>query len=486
MNVRLITLLLPLILVAGISLPINPPSAFADPCGMVPPIYTGGGVPIVRKGLQQTYVFYKDGVETFAIRPGYEGKVEDFGMLIPFPTPPSVRKVPDNIFSQLANAIDPPEVVIDLRPIDKFLSRSQNGAAPTDTPLRLFKSKKESVRVIRKEAVGMYEVAVLAAGSAEGLKKWMDENGYVYPKGMDEVTSDYIEQKWCFVAVKTKVAEKQRVSPKPGQRKVDSKLPKGAIFDGQVQGMAFRFKSDELVVPMRLSAFNGGDLRNVVYLLSDGPRRIRNIPEEFVQRQISGKQLIKNITKPLPLRIIGGAYKDLSKAQIASLKMRRNPTPHNGLAKELFAFDLLAAKTEKLSMQHEVTEKELLRVSEYLGLRDKSLDAMNANAVNEEKSDLIDKALADLESMTLTVVDGDFPRKVIAEANLKFEAFEMAKSKNTDLKYDAKTKGPRNPPAGKLYSQNTNGIQTLLLSLLSFSLIALVAAGAFVVYRKTH
>ena len=80
----------------------------ADPCGMVPPVYTGPGTPITRIGEQQTYVFYKDGVETFVIRPGFTGKVDEFGMLIPFPTPPAIRKVDDAIFSHIAAAIDPP------------------------------------------------------------------------------------------------------------------------------------------------------------------------------------------------------------------------------------------------------------------------------------------------------------------------------------------------------------------------------------------
>ena len=75
-----------------------------DPCGMVPPIYTGEGSPITRQGLQKTYVFYKDGVETFVIRPGFKGKVDEFGMLIPFPTPPAIRKVPDHVFDHISNA----------------------------------------------------------------------------------------------------------------------------------------------------------------------------------------------------------------------------------------------------------------------------------------------------------------------------------------------------------------------------------------------
>ena len=162
------------------------------------------------------------------------------------------------------------------------------------------------VRVLKQEAVGMYEVAVLQAGSAKALKRWMDQNGFQYPDGMDAVTEDYVQLGWCFVAVKTKVGNKGAVNPAPGQRQVDPTLPAGSVFDGHVQGMGFRFKSDELVVPMRLSAFNGGDLRNIVYLLTDGPRKVRAIPEQFVVRQLKGKTLINNVTQPLPLRIIGG------------------------------------------------------------------------------------------------------------------------------------------------------------------------------------
>src|SRR2546422_6336318 len=86
--------------------------AFADPCGMVPPIYVTDNTSLVRVGDEQTYVFFKDGLETFVIRPGFSGKVEDFGMLISFPTPPALRKVSEDIFPQIAAAIDPPEVVV--------------------------------------------------------------------------------------------------------------------------------------------------------------------------------------------------------------------------------------------------------------------------------------------------------------------------------------------------------------------------------------
>ena len=136
----------------------------------------------------------------------------------------------------------------------------------------------------------MYEVAVLEAGSPAALKRWMDDHKYQYPKGMDKACQDYVNDGWCFVAVKTKVGQKKLVDPRPGQRGVDPNLPSGASFDGHVQAMGFRFKVDKMVVPMRLSTFNEGDLHNIVYILTDTPCRIDKIPTEFVKRQIAIRQ----------------------------------------------------------------------------------------------------------------------------------------------------------------------------------------------------
>ncbi|MAD80937.1 MAG: hypothetical protein CMJ50_08865, partial [Planctomycetaceae bacterium] len=193
---------------------------------MVPPIYPSGQpIPLARVGEQQTYVFYKDGIETFVIRPGFTGKVEEFGMLIPFPTPPAIRKVPDHIFGHLAAAVDPPEVVVDLRPqlpgLGQAFGGASNGRVDTYFDALAIVEKRE-VKVLREEAVGMYEVAVLAAGSSAALKRWMDDHGYKYPDGMDKPCNDYIDEGWCFVAVKTKVSEKQGVDPRPGQRTVNT------------------------------------------------------------------------------------------------------------------------------------------------------------------------------------------------------------------------------------------------------------------------
>ena len=420
---------------------------FHDPCGMVPPIYTGK-VPISRIGLQQTYVFYKNGVETFVIRPGFTGNVDNFGMLIPFPTPPALRKVPDDVFPHLDAAVDPPEIVIDCMPLPM-----QNAAAPAGQGGGggfAFGARRDTVKVLKQEAVGMYEVAVLAAGSARALKKWMDEHGYQYPDGMDKVCEDYISEDWCFVAVKTKVGTKAGADPKPGQRKVNNQLPGGSAFDGHVQGMGFRFKTDELVVPMRLSAFNEGDLRNVVYLLTDEPKKIRAIPEEYVMRQIQGKTLLANLTEPLPVRVLNGTFKDIPEWERKTLKQRRDPYPHNGIAKELFASDLIAVESGEMSLKHEEDEKELLRVGEHFGLRGPEIDGENATALKESRDRAVSKGLDLIKEMTLTVIDGDFPREVIAKQNLQFATYKMPSQRNVPQKYDSKLHGPAPKRSGVL------------------------------------
>ncbi len=427
-------------------------AALADPCGMVPPIYLQEDTPLVRVGDQQTYVFFKDGVEAFVIRPGFSGKVEDFGMLIPFPTPPAIRKVPENVFHHVASAIDPPEVVVNLNA--RFSARNRSNllrsSAQTASAPGGFSLGPDQIKVINEEAVGMYEVAVLQAGSSAVLQKWMKEHKYKFPSGMDKVCDDYVDLRWCFVAVKTKVGGKSGVDPKPGRGEVNDKLPSGSTFDGHVQAMGFRFKTEQLVVPMRLSAFNEGELHNIVYLLTDGPKKIRSIPEEYVVRQISGEQLFKNVTQLLPLRIIGGTEKDIPQSQRQSLVQRRNPAPHNGNAKVLFAADMLAVKKDRLSHPHEEAEKMLLRIGEHFGLRGPSIDKENGAALSKQRKAATEEALADLKKMSLTVIDGDFPREVLGGHNLAFAEYRMPSRRNTPEYYDAKSKKPGGVKQGLL------------------------------------
>lgn len=442
-------------------------TAGADPCGMVPPIRSPQQDPIARIGIQQSYVFYHKGVESILIHPGFKGGVPEFGMLIPFPTPPAMRKVPENIFGHIAAAVDPPEVALHVGRgagvFGGFGGGGIGGGGGLGGAGLGVSLKKDEVHVLREEAVGMYEVAVLAAGSARALNLWMTDHGFRYPRGMDGVCNEYIKMKWCFVAVKAKVGVKGKVDPRPGQRNVDARLPKQATFDGHVQAMAFRFRSPKLVVPMRLSAYNKGSLRNIVYLLADTPASIRGIPAAYVRRQIPGAQLYKNLTEPLPLRVHGAKAITLQRIQTAAgtwlklsdFRTQRNPRPNNGLAADLFVADLTAVASRRLALPYETKEKSLNDIAERLGLRHATIDELNRQAYESERIADLKRNRRLLQQMTLTVIDGEFARDFIAKHNLTFRRYLMPLSMNTPRKYDAKLHGPRARPAGVLISETS-------------------------------
>lgn len=288
----------------------------------------------------------------------------------------------------------------------------------------------------------MYDVAVLEAGSTRALKRWMSSNDFRYPTGMEDVTEDYVNARWVFVAIKTIVGNKAGVNPRPGMRKAKPKLPPKAEFTGNVQAMGFRFKTKDLVVPMRLSAFNAGKLRNIVYVLTDKPVKIDRIPTRFVVRQISGSELYRNVTSPLPLRVIGGTYDQLRPWQKNQLKQTRKPGPHNGEAKNLFASDLFAIRSGKLSNKYEETEKELLAIGERLEMRGNALDKQHAAELDKRRKRAATKSLRDLKRLRMTVIDGEFERKVIAAANLTFPGYKMPRRRNNKKSYDATKAGP--------------------------------------------
>ena len=404
--------------------------AVADPCGMVPPIWTGRGQPpvgIERQGIQQTYTFFADGVQTIAIRPGFTGTVEAFGMLIPLPSVPALRKIDDRTFTHLAAVVDPPIVRVEAERVYMADDFAYPSAAPQEESLEI---EREDVRVVKEEAVGMYEVAVLEAGSAAALQRWMDRNAFRYPAGMDEAVEDYVRQGWMFVAVKARVGAMSNVAPRPGMREVDDGLPRGASFDGYVQGMAFRFAVESPVVPMRLSVFNGDDTHNRVYAVTERPVRVDQVSEAFVRRQIDGRELYAHLAEPLDVLVVGGTLRDLPDWVQQQVETQRDPRPWVGVAADLIASDRLASTTGTLSLPFEEMEKEMLNVNETLGLRGAAVDQLVYDALAERRTTSTERAIKQLYGMSFTVVDGNFPTRVLAKDNLTLTPWSMPKSRN--------------------------------------------------------
>jgi len=424
--------------------------ALADPCGMVPPIYLPGEPQpeLSRVGIQQTYGFYANGVETLVIRPEFTGSVEEFGMLVPFPSPPAIRKIDDKTFDHIAAAVDPPVVSVHMYDDSRRRSIATEWASDRmksaamemdDGPMRL---RRDQVKVLNQEAVGMYEVAVLAAGSPKALEKWMTQHAFQYPGGMEDVVEDYVQSRWVFVAIKAQVGGSGGTDPRPGMRSVDTGLPAGTSFDGYVQGMGFRFEVDAPVIPMRLSTFNGNDLHNRVYFLSEAPVKVHKIGGDLVRRQIHGRDLHRSLIASLDVEVHNGQANQITDEWWEQIEQLRDPSPYNGVARDLFASDLLAARGGELSLPFEEREKALLRISEGLGLRGAPIDALHDTVLSKERQEVLEGSLWDVRDLTLTVIDGDFPKQLLASENLQVEPYEMASSRNSPDVWNNQKPGP--------------------------------------------
>ncbi len=418
----------------ALALTLLPAAASADPCGMVPPISIPAGITgpaIERTGAQRTWVMFKDGVQTMALRPGFVGKVEEFGMLIPFPAVPALRKIDDETFAHVEGAVDPPTVTVQFQEMH-YYDVMESASMPMEEAedgdgLEL---RRNEVVVLKEEAVGMYEVAVLAAGGAQALQGWMTKHEYRYPDGMDAVVEDYVALKWVFVAIKTKVGQSGGAHAAPGMREADVSFPSGSAFDGHVQGMGFRFRVEAPVVPMRLSVFNGADPRNVVYMLAGEGVNIEGVDESLVVRQVGGAELHANVTAPLPVRYVNGKESEVSAGEKPRIDAARDPAPVNGVARDLFAADLLASSGGALSLPFEEEEKELLRISEALGLRGEDIDRLHSTSIEAQRAEALAGALDGLRNMTLTVIDGVLPGELLSTRNLTFASYRLPPKRN--------------------------------------------------------
>ena len=107
-------------------------------------------------------------------------------------------------------------------------------------------------------------------------------------------------------------------------------------------------------------------------------------------------------------------------------------------------------KNGRLSHPFEEDEKMLLRIGEHFGLRGPEIDKLNLAALDKEREKAVKDALGDLKKMTLTVIDGDFPREVVGAQNLIFGEYRMPARRNSSEFYDAKDKKPAGKREGTL------------------------------------
>ncbi|MFK7970540.1 MAG: DUF2330 domain-containing protein [Bacteroidia bacterium] len=188
----------------------------------------------------------------------FEGDVKDFAMVVPIPEVPGrdqIRLADAAIFSKL-DAYSGPRLVkyIDDEPCEASIDFEGMGmtANAAAAPKSEATPEPNGVEIVAKYAIGEYDILVLSAKESQGLKTWLNQNGYKIPDGANEVLDPYIKNNMKFFVVKVNLDEYK----KSGEE--------------DLRPIQLSYTSDKFMLPIRLGMANAdGEQDLIVYAFSD-------------------------------------------------------------------------------------------------------------------------------------------------------------------------------------------------------------------------
>ncbi len=230
---------------------------------------------------QRAILVYKDGIEKLTIESSLDGKGQEFGWVIPLPSEPiEFEKTSPGLIKTFSLVLQP-DIIHDLKRELGALWRTVVlvtlgslivvGTRPPDrilwlillfvvflvlfTPHLGIHSKETAatdmhgIRIHDVRQVGSYELTILETESSRALDVWLEDNGFMGLSEEDEkIVSDYIQDKWYFVAAKLRRQGDGFSRPHP---------------------LSISFSSDKPVYPMRLTATVGSNVYLELYVIAD-------------------------------------------------------------------------------------------------------------------------------------------------------------------------------------------------------------------------
>jgi len=110
------------------------------------------------------------------------------------------------------------------------------------------------IEVIKAEKVGIYDVQVVRADQPEALVQWLNTNGFHFGAAEKTAVEQYVSQTWCFVVAKIDAS-------------VDL-TSREAMVARLAAPLILRFKANQPVYPLALTACAGAKTEVLLYLLA--------------------------------------------------------------------------------------------------------------------------------------------------------------------------------------------------------------------------
>jgi len=147
----------------------------------------------------------------------FEGKVEDFAVVIPVPTMIEREQinVGDRAIIQHLDAYTSPRLVEyhDADPCAVYRRQelmSSDAALPEAAKQMKRSARSRGVTLEAQYTVGEYDILILSATQSDGLIRWLNENCYNLPRGAQTVVGSYLKQDLRFFVATVNCREAKR------------------------------------------------------------------------------------------------------------------------------------------------------------------------------------------------------------------------------------------------------------------------------------
>jgi len=189
---------------------------------------------------QKAVILYGNSTEHLILSVSFEGDAEDFAWVVPVPAQPEIGVTDPDLFWELSD-------------LTATESPAGGGGFGCLRPATEGDTEEEGVDVIEEQVVGPYATAILSARNATALADWLNANGYVFPEDGEEITSEYIEKEWYFVAAKINTTVNIELA---GYEEEVEEEASEALAEGAIEPIILSFASDEIVYPLRITSLS--------------------------------------------------------------------------------------------------------------------------------------------------------------------------------------------------------------------------------------
>lgn len=209
-------------------------------------------------------ILVRDGKNTtITMSNDFTGDVKDFAMVVPVPNVLDRNdiQIADPSIFQMLDAYSAPRLVeyFDANPCSPVLDYEMNeevmleSVAVTENKRSVLRDKLVyKVKIEAQYKVEEYDIILLSAKDAGGLKRWLTDNGYKIPSKAEHVLEPYIKSGLKFFVVKVDL------------NKYDPQANGGFLRPLQI-----KVKSDKFMLPIRLGMANSkGEQDMIVYAFS--------------------------------------------------------------------------------------------------------------------------------------------------------------------------------------------------------------------------